>query len=440
MARRVVITGFGAVTGFGYGAAPLWEALLAGRSAIGPITRFDAAGLRCRAAAEARDFNAKDHVPRSYRKALKVMCRDVELAVGAAKSAVESAGLVTKASFGDEGGTPTLDPWRVGCQIGAGLIAAEVPELTMAFASSTNEAGEFSFEKWGAGGMDNLTPLWLLKYLPNMLACHVTIIHDCRGPSNTITCGEASGLLSIGESMRVIERGAADACFSGGAESRITPTGIMRFDMINRLAHVSADHAAEGWREVKPFDPSARGTVFGEAGGILILEEHDTAAARGVKPLAELLGFGAGHSPGDESGTSRGEGPLAAIENALDDAGVAPGHIDAIVPHGCGVRASDVEEAAALRTVFGERLASVPLVTLAPSLGDTMAAAGGLAVGVAAMCLRHQALPARLHAGSPAPGLMAIAAPQRDAPLRHMLVCTNSFAGQNAALVLKRMV
>ncbi|HVZ94454.1 MAG TPA: beta-ketoacyl-[acyl-carrier-protein] synthase family protein [Phycisphaerales bacterium] len=439
MSRRVVITGLGAVTGFGVGVAPLWEALLEGRSAIGPITRFDSAGLRCRAAAEAKDFAIKDHVPKHYRKALKVMCRDTELAVAAAKSAIDSAGIVTKALLGEEGGATTYAPERFGCHIGAGLIAAEVPELSAAMATSTDSSGAFNQEKWGTTGMENLTPLWLLKYLPNMLACHVTILHDAQGPSNTITCGEASGLLSIGESVRVIERGAADACFTGGADSRINHMGIVRFDLVGRLAPVHADHAARASELVRPFDPAAKGTILGEGGGILILESLDTAEKRGAKPIAEIVGFGAGHSPLTGDAAERARGLEYAILNALDDAGLQPDAIDAIVPHASGTPTSDEEEESALRAVFGQRLASVPLVTTTPAVGDTMGGAGGIAACVGAMCLKHQTIPARIHAGAPKQGLLAGASPARDAALRHVLVCTNSFAGQNAALVLRRL-
>ena len=131
------------------------------------------------------------------------MCRDTELAVGAAADAVENARIIT-AGTSDE--PPTIDPSRVGCHIGAGLISAEVNELGSALVTSKKEDGSFDLAHWGREGMQNLSPLWLLKYLPNMLACHVTIVHDCRGPSNTITCCEASSGLSIAESRRVIQR------------------------------------------------------------------------------------------------------------------------------------------------------------------------------------------------------------------------------------------
>lgn len=443
MSRRVVITGLGAASGLGVGAPALWDGLLEGRSAIRRITSFDASGFVTPFAAELENFAAKDHVPKHYRKALKVMARDTELAVACAKAAVEDAGLVTKAGLPEdagEGAATTYAPARVGCQIGAGLIAAEVPELAAAMASSVDAAtgvaaaGGFSYDKWGTGAMENLTPLWLLKYLPNMLACHVTILHDARGPSNTITCAEASGLLSIGESMRVIERGAADACFSGSCESKINPMGIKRLEFAGRL---SSAHHGDPAGFVRPYDPRASGGFLGEGGGILMLESLDTAKARGAKAKAELLGFGGGLSS-TLAGGDASEGLRFAIENAMEDAGVRPGDIDAIVPQGAGVRAVDEAEAAALRGVFGPGLKDIPLITVSPVIGECVAGAGGLAACVAALAIVHQTLPARLHAGECPADLQAGPAKARDARLRRILVCTSSLGGQSAAVVMGR--
>lgn len=436
MTRRVFITGVGAVTPFGVGAEALWEGLLSGQSRLAPIERFDASGFRSSLAGEVKEFAAKDFVPKSYRKAVKVMARDIELAVGAAKCAVEDAGIITKGLLAEGDDRPlTFDGARVGCHIGAGLIAAETDELTSALATAVGQGGAFDLRAWGERGMQNLQPLWLLKYLPNMLACHVTIIHDARGPSNTITCAEASGLLSIGESMRVIERDDADMCFSGGAESKINLMGVLRMDLAERLAPTEGE--AEGWKLVRPFDTQAKGGLLGEGGGIVVLEDGESVRARGAKPYAEALGFGAGHSPLSDDPVQRAEGLIGAIENALDDARIGPADIDAILPHASGIRSVDAEEAAAFSHVFGKRLGEIPLITLTPAIGDLMAGGGGVAAGVAAMCLRRQALPPRLHAGTPAFGLRAGPAAQRDARLAHVLVCTNALGGQNAALVLK---
>lgn len=451
MKRRVVITGVGCVTSLGVGIEPTWAGLVAGRSGLQRSTRIAPGAFACSLAGEVREFTARDFVPKSYRKATKVMAKDTELAVAAAHLAVKDAGIVTREQAEGGGATPTYPPGRVGCHIGAGLIAAETDELSSALASScggegaSDNAGGFSLRRWGtggdsSGGMNNLPPLWMLKYLPNMLACHVTIIHGAEGPSNTLTCAEASGLLCAGESARVIERGAADICFAGSAESKLNHMGFLRQGLAGRLADTGDSDDASS--VMRPYDAASKGTVLGEAAGILILEEAASAKARGRTPYATLLGFGAAHSGGAGLAIlpdgSPNDGLVLAIERALNDAGVSADQIDAIVPQACGVPVTDAAEAGALREVFGDRLASIPLVTLAPMIGECAAGNGGVHLGVAAMCMREQTIPARLHAGTPAPGLAADASPTRQAPLRHVLVCSGSLGGQNAALVLGR--
>jgi 3-oxoacyl-[acyl-carrier-protein] synthase II len=447
MARKVVITGLGTVCPLGVGIDVLWGGLCEGRSGLGPITAFDPAGFRSRLAGEVPGFSAKDFVPKHYRKAVKVMARDTELAVGAALLAAQDAGLRTKAMSEE---TPTYPGERVGCQIGAGLIAAETAELAPAVASAADESGRFQNRRWGnvaeaggAGGMENLQPLWLLKYLPNMLACHVTILHGCEGPSNTITCAEASGLLSLGESLRVIQRDDADACFTGGAESKVNLMGMARLDLAGRLAPTG--DATEGAGFVRPYDPDAPGTLLAEGGGVVILEEASCAARRGARVYAEVAGFGAAQGPppfgamglGEYEPEPAGEGLRLAIESALADAGMGADEIDAVVPTGAGVVEADAAEAWALRAVFGDRLAGLALVTTRPNLGDCQAGNGALQVAVACRCLREQRLPARLHAGAPAPGLDAGACAARGATVRAVVVCSSSLGGQNAAVVLR---
>lgn len=437
--RRVVITGLGPITAFGPGVDALWSGLCEGRTALRRIERFDPSGFPCRVGAELSPdrFDVRSVVPKSYRKATKVMARDIELAVGAAAEAVRDAGLVTRGSDADA--TPSIDPARFGCHIGAGLIAAETDELTAALAASRTPAGDFDIASWGSEGMTNLTPLWLLKYLPNMLACHVTIIHDCQGPSNTITCAEASSGLSLGESMRVIERGDADACLSGGAESKLHLMGLLRQHFAGRLVKEGSDE--EQVAAVRPFDPASGGSALGEGGGIVVLEAEETARARGRTPLAELVGFAASQNECPDTvglvPPPHGESIAACIDGALADAGVAASEIDAIVPLGAGIVPTDAAEAAAIRAVFGERAATIPLVTVVPAVGNCCAGAGAVGAIVATLTLVHQKLPARLNSVS-TPGLDAIARPAVDAPLRSILVFGTSFGGQNAAMVLRR--
>lgn len=432
-----MISGVGAVTGFGVGVGALWDGLCSGRTAVGPITRLDASGFRPRLGAEIKEFSARDFVPRSYRKAVKVMARDIEIAVAAAKEAAENAGVRTRGTL-PEGSTepPTHGAERMGCQIGAGLIAAEADELSAALDTARGADGRLSLRAWGgdgqggSGGMDNLTPLWLLKYLPNMLACHVTIIHGCEGPSNTITCAEASGLLSIGESARVIERGSADLCFSGGAESKLNYMGLLRMDLAGRLAEAAPDEDAR--RVCRPYHPETRGGVVGEGGGIFILEEASAAAARGARPYAEVAGFGAAHSSTWYEDGEDDEGYLVAIESALADARVGAEAIDAVVPLGLGVKPMDRAELGALRRVFGPRLNDLPLVTTSPAVGNCMAGAAAVQAVVGAMCVREQRLP---------PSLLGGIRPREAGPaaLRSVLVCSGSLGGQNAAAVFSRV-
>ncbi len=441
MSRRVAITGLGTVCGFGVGAAELFDALVDGRSCLRPISLFDPAGFDSKLAGEAVEsdgsaFSAKGHVPKSYRKAVKVMARDIQLAVAAANAAVQDANLMTRGI--DPDADTTYPSLRMGCQIGAGLIASDTAELTDAYVTATADDGSgISYAKWGGvehgKGMNRLTPLWMLKFLPNMLACHVTILHGTTGPSNTITCAEASGMLSMGESMRVIQRGAADLCFSGGAESKVNVQGFFRMESAGRLAPTGT--ADEGVDIVRPFDDTATGTILGEGGGIVILEELEQARARGARVYAELAGFASSQSrPGYPDGADD-VGMRSAVTRALRDADVTPDDIDAIAPLGQGLLSVDTAEAGALNAVFGERASSLPVISLVPNVGNAMAGIGGLQVAAAAMAIERGVIPNRLHAGE---GTMGIGGGSAEGVQpRCVLVLTGSWGGQNAAIVLK---
>jgi len=441
MHRRVVMTGIGVVSGLGVGTDAFWEGLLEGRSALTPIGAFDPAGFISRLAAEVADLCPRDHVPKSYRKAVKVMARDSSIAAVSAQLGVEQAGLATRVG----GGEPSYPSDRLACHIGAGLLASDADEMGIAVADADDGTGEFSVRRWGEQGMGSLQPLWLLKYLPNMLACHVSIIHGCEGPSNTITCAEASGLLSIGESARVIERGDADVGLAGGAESKVNLSAMSRYSMTGRLA--STGEASHGAALVRPYDPEASGQIIGEGGGIAVLESEAGAHERGASPIALIAGFGAAQSGPELSDVlpapdrpcpERNAGLEAAMRAALSDARLGPEEIDAIVPQAAGHPSIDNPEAGALRAVFGERIRSIPLVTLGPMVGACWAGAGGLQVAAAALAIRDQRLPARIHAGSVPEDLDAGHAGSRPARIAHVLVCSSGIGGSNAALVLSR--
>lgn len=428
--RRVHITGLGLVSGLGNTLDETWAALMAGRSAIGPIAAFDPSGFDCRVAAALPTAQIKDFVPKSYRKATKVMARDIELAVIAADTAARGAGLATPGNL-EDAAQRSYPAVRTACHIGASLIAAELDELTSALVTCADANGELDLHKWGREGMQGLTPLWMLKYLPNMLACHVTIVHDCQGPSNTITCAEASGLLSMGESLRVIQRGAADAGFCGGASAMVNPMTFIRQQFTGRLV--------QGDATVAPFSAAACGTAVGDAGGVAILETAEGARARGAKPIAEVLGFGASQSihraRRNLTAEPSGRGPRLALEAALRDAKVAADEVDVVIATGLGHAEGDAAEAAALRAVFGQRLARIPVWSSKPALGNSLAGASAVDLVLAAQVLRSGELPPVLNRAQPLPdfGCTSLASAPRTA-----LVLASGLAGQNAAAVLRK--
>lgn len=441
--RRVWITGVGPVSALGVGIDANWGGALAGASAIASIEAFDASEFACSIAGEVRDFNVRDYVPKTYRKATKVMARDIELAVAAADAAARDAGIATSGT--DPDGERTYDPTRVGAHIGAGLIAADVDELTAALSTARvaegSGGGDFDMHKWGAEGMFNLTPLWLLKYLPNMLACHVTIIHDTQGPSNTITCAEASSGLSVGESLRVIQRGQADLCFCGGAESKINPMAFYRQVLTGRLNTADNDNPAGA---VRPFDKSAAGTVIGEGGGIVILEAAETFEKRGNgRVYAEVAGFGASQSVDRESRNREpatdGRAIAAAMRAALREAGITPDDIDAVFPFGSGAPRWDAAEAGALRLVFGDRLASVPVMSVKALVGNCGAGAGGIDLALAAKAIAEQKLPKILNRANPLDGMSNGQVTLADGTINNVLVFTTGYGGQNTAIVLRKI-
>ena len=265
-----------------------------GRTGLAPMTSFDPGWYTCHVAGEldADRFKVRSVVPKSYRKAVKVMCRDVELAVGAAADAIVPN--LSTPGVDHESGFP-IPPERLGCHIGAGLIAADVNELTVAFSSSRGDDGEVDLATWGTSGMENLTPLWLLKYLPNMLACHVTIVHDCRGPSNTITCAPNPAALPVA--------GRVDARDRTRFRRRLPlrRSGI-EAESLNYYRQHSAGRLAdardlEPGDVVRPFAENASGTALGEGGGLLVIEALDHCTERGGTPMAEVRGYAATRIP-----------------------------------------------------------------------------------------------------------------------------------------------
>lgn len=452
--RRVVITGLGAVSPHGLGAPALWEGLLAGKSSITTLTRFDPAAFASHVAGVIPPFKTTDYVPKSYRKATKIMARDIELAVVAADFAVRDARLATKGILettpleklpptADGRGWTRPDPARVGCNIGAGLICADLNEVTSAMIHARNPDNTLSLARWGrsedpakTSGMENLTPLWLLKYLPNMLACHVSIIHNTQGPSNTITCGQASAGLALAEAARTIQRGSADLALVGGCETKINAFALMRWTLLNRLAKHYNDHPAAACR---PYDQHADGAVIGEGGAVLVIEELEHALKRGATIYAEVAGLGASCSAPesvivpDESG----EAPAVAIQKALQNARAVPTQVGLVVAPGYGLKEWDAADARAIEKVFGQAPAHLSVLAARAGIGDCGAGAQALDLAAAALALREQVIPPSINCPDPIPGI-PMSRTRQSKTFDHAVVLACALGGQNSAIVLKK--
>lgn len=428
--KRVVVTGIGIVSPLGIGAQVFYDRLLAGDVGIGPITSFDAGGFDSQLGGEVPAYKINDFVPKSYRKATKVMARDIELAVIAADEAFKDAGLKSKA-YADPA---EIDGLRFGCNIGAGLISADLNELTSAM-NAARDGDKLDLAKWGTEGMQQLTPLWLLKYLPNMLACHVTIIHGLMGPSNTITCDAASSHLAIGEAFRTIQRGKADYAICGGAESRLNPMGLMRQQLLGRLNTTANDDPTHA---VRPFAGDAAGTVVGEGGGLLILEEYEHAKARGATIYAEVAGFAASQdvyavTETDPSGYSYGK----ALENALKDAKLTPADVDLLIPNGTGIAKADAAELKGFNKAFGDRASTVPIAPIKSQIGN-LAAGCGVDAAAAVLSVRHSKIPPALNTPATSNGQKLNVSPiAREGTIKVAVSSVASLGGQNAALVFR---
>jgi 3-oxoacyl-[acyl-carrier-protein] synthase II len=432
---RVVITGLGVVSPLGLTVKQMWEGLCAGRCGIGKITAFDPAGFDCKLAGQVPDYKIQEYVPKSYRKAVKLMSRDIELAVIAANEALSDSGLITK---GIDPEKVNADPERVAINLGAGLISCDVIEMAPAVAASVTD-GKFDIHKWGKEGLELVTPLWLLKYLPNMLACHVGIIHDIEGPSNTITCAEVSGYIAIAEAAEVIERGNSDIVLAGGAESKVNPVLVMRQCLIKRATSRHNDDAEGACR---PFDAEASGSVFGDGGGVIVLENLDNAAKRGAKIYAELVGTGQSTciNSAYEHIEPDGFGITIAIEKALAQANIFPKDIDLIIPHGTGIPQDDLAEAKGIEAAMGSETKRIPVWPTKSMLSNTGAACGGLDVIAAVCAMRDGLIPSAKNCMRKVEGCnLNIVKETIKADIRYALCCGYTYGGQTAAVVLKNV-
>jgi 3-oxoacyl-[acyl-carrier-protein] synthase II len=418
--RRAVFTGLGVISPVGVTPAAFWQSLLEGQSGIRPISTFDASGLPARIAGEIPDFDARDYVDRKDRRSLKVMARTIQLAVAGAQRALDD-GAVDKTK---------LDPERFGVEFGAGLIASELPELVDAARVSANcQPGVVDLERWGQQGLPAIQPLWMLKYLPNMLACHVSILHDARGPNNSVTECDVASLLALGEALRILRRDGADFFLVGGAESKINPLSMSRQCLFEPLSR--RNDAPQ--KACRPFDRGRDGLVVGEGAAVFALENLEHARRRGARVYGELVGFGAAFDRRQD-----GDGLARAVRAALKDAGIGPEDIDHVNAHGLATRESDVWEARGLERVFGDRPAEV--LAVKGNIGNLGAGGGAVELAASLLALHHGIVPRTLNCEDPDPECPVEVLRAAPRPLSRPFVLKVGFTqmGQCAALVVRR--
>ena len=391
--RRVVITGLGLITPLGIGPDSNWSAVAAGRGAVSKLRSLRVAGLPNDIGAEIADFDFKAlALPRfrkSLQKSLKYMARDIQLAVAAAQLAASDAGLI------DAG----LDPTRIGIDLGAGLISTELDELGPAISLASAHNGEFDYHVFGRDGIPIIPPVWLLKYLPNMLACHISIMLDCQGPSNTITEAESASLLALGEATRIIACGRADVMISGGADSKIHPIAMTRMALLHQMTHSAGPPAAA----CRPFDTARDGFVPGEGAGIIILEEREHAVRRGARILGEILGFGSGADAQPDGGIDpEGIGVEIALRAALRDAHLDPAEVGHVNAHGFALPAYDLAEARAINRVFGGP-DKIPVAALKGYFGNISSGAAAVELAISLLGVNRGLVPSTLNCEHPDP-------------------------------------
>jgi 3-oxoacyl-[acyl-carrier-protein] synthase II len=425
--NRVVVTGLGVVAPNGVGKEAFWSACVNGRSGVGAIRTFDASRHPVQIAAEVPDFDVTPFLARHHPKTLKIMGRAMRFALAAAGMAVQDSGL----ALGRE------NPERVGVVMGTGLVPMDLPELAPALCAACDADGRFQPLRLGQVGESAFFPLWILKYLPNMVASHISLALNAQGPNSTITTACAAGTQAVGEAFRLIARGDADLVLAGGADSRIDPLLILAYTALGALSRATRP-AAEVSR---PFDGQRDGFVLGEGAGVLVLEEWERARRRGAVIYAEVLGLG---SSFDAYSVTKPDpdaaGAVRAIRWALGEARVDPGEVDYINAHGTSTRLNDLMETVAVKRVFGEGARALPLSSIKSMVGHLIGAAGAVEAVAMALTLRDGVLPPTINHTHPDPecDLDYVPNTARAVPVRTAVSTSFGFGGQNAALVMRR--
>jgi len=414
--NEVVITGVGVVSPIGIGVEAFWQSLCAGRSGVRPLELFDATALPTRFGGEVVDFDAKQSV--RPRKSLKVMSREIQLGFAAADLASTHGALAS-------GG---VDPDRFGVIFGADVIQCLPEEFESAYRGCI-ENGQFHFDRWGRAAMSETYPLWLLKHLPNMPACHIAIAQDARGPNNSLTLGEVSSLLALAEATTTIQRGAADVMIAGGVGTFVTPTTWSR-TCNGELSRRNEEPA----KAARPFDADRDGAVQGEGAAAFVLESAASAKSRGVPILARVLGHARTCEPVRDDRPAGGDGIRRAIQAALRAADIEPSDVTHVNANGISTILGDQIEARAIRDVLGD----VPVTAPKSYFGNLGSGTGAVEAVVSVLALARGQVPHTLNYERPDPECPVHVV--RGEPLamtgRYALLLNNAAMGQVAAVVL----
>lgn len=384
--RRVVVTGLGIICPLGLTKDDLWDALRAGRSGVGTLTSLPSNSLPTSFAGEAKGFTGaiedfgplEGELKKAIRKGLKVMCRESQMGVAAAQRALHDAGI-----------TPgKIPPERSGIVYGSDYMVSIPEDVSAGVQACLDASQHFEFSKWAGLGMSKMNPLWLLKYLPNMPASHIAIYNDLRGPNNSLTLREAAPNLAIGEAYRVILRNHADVMVAGATGTRIHPMKAVHAALCEELA----GNGQEPGKAARPFDRNRTGMVLGEGAGAIILEELESAKARGATIYGEVIGSGSS-SVADRNSVAHRDTALGNVIRAcLRDAGISPDKVGHIHAHGLGTRTCDVDEARAIRDTFGPAADRIPVTAAKSYFGNLGAGSGVVELIASLLALEHEQL------------------------------------------------
>jgi 3-oxoacyl-[acyl-carrier-protein] synthase II len=409
LSRRVVVTGVGLVCDLGIGTEEVWRNLVAGIPGIGPITQFDAAAYDCRVAGEVRGFDPLNWIEK---KELKKTGRFIQFALAATDFAVRMAGFEVTPEIADS----------TGVFIGTGIGGFDVIER--------------EHTKLMQGGPSRVSPFFIPASIANLASGQVSIRYGARGPNSATSTACSASAHAVGDSFKLIQRGAADAMICGGTEAAVTPMSISGFAAMKALS----TRNDEPGRASRPFDLGRDGFVVGEGSGILILEALELAQKRGARILAELVGYGmSGDAYHITQPAENGDGAYRVMGIAMRDAGIQPQQVGYINAHGTSTPLGDAIETVAIKRAFGERAKEIPVSSTKSMTGHLLGGAGGLEAGISVLALYHKTLPPTINYEVPDPACDLDYVPNhaRETAVEYALSNSFGFGGTNAALVFK---